>query len=175
MKERIKGFLTNFYGKARAALREFCSILGERIKGSYGRCREGEENLKILLVYWSTVPAVIYIFVRFKLDFYSFFEWLLDLFIIVLSVLDIFFIQKTLKKHPEYDSEFVREKEKEEYYASLSEEELEKIKSTEKKEGAKNFVKRLLLLDSSKGVDFYKIVRLLMILTLLLALKRFLM
>jgi hypothetical protein len=87
----------------------------------------------------------------------------------------MFFIQKALKKHPEYDSEFTEDQEKEKYYSSLSAEELEKAKSSEKKAGAKNFIKRLLLLDRGKKVDSYRIVRLLVLLTMLLALKRFLL
>jgi glucan phosphoethanolaminetransferase (alkaline phosphatase superfamily) len=154
---------------------KFYSISRGKIVKSYARCREGEEGLRILLLYWCTVPAAIYIFVRFKVRLYAFLEWPVDLFIVILSVLDVFFIQKALKKHPEYDSEFVRNREKEKYYASLSGEELEKVKSSEKKENAKNFAKRLFLLDRSKRIDAYKIVRLFVLLTMLVALRRFLM
>ncbi|MDR1494629.1 MAG: hypothetical protein LBI29_01155 [Rickettsiales bacterium] len=172
MIKRIKIFLLDCWDRLRSVLGKFYSVSRDRIGKSYSLCREGEESLNVLLLYWSTVPAIIYVFIRFRVKLYSFLEWPLDLFIVILSLLDIFFIQKALKKHPEYDSEFVESREKEKYYSSLSKEELAKVKSDEKKEGAKSFLKYLLLVKTGKKIDFYKIVRLLVLLIMLLALKR---
>ncbi|MDR1426099.1 MAG: hypothetical protein LBI70_03885 [Rickettsiales bacterium] len=175
MGKEIKVFLLECCQKIVTTLHRFWLIFRDRIKNSYGRCRNGEENFKILLLYWCTVPAAIYMFFRFKFRFWSPIEHVLDIFIAVISSLDIFFIQKALKNHPEYDSEFVKNKEKKDYYASLNDEELETVKSKEKKEDTKNFFKHLLLLNTDKKIDPYKIVRLFIILTLLLALKRLLL
>jgi hypothetical protein len=92
---------------------------------------------------------------------------------LLLSMVDLFFIQKALRKHPDYDSSFVKEKEVERYCASLSEEELEKFKIEEKKQNTKDFLKRIFLLSTGTKTDLYKVVRLFLILTLLLELKKF--
>ena len=100
---------------------------------------------------------------------------LCDLIMIFIGFLDIFFIQKALKKHPEYNTKLVMEYEKEQYYSSLSKEELEQVKSDEKKQNTKDFFKRMLLIKPGEKVDFYKIVRLFVILTVLVGLKRVLL
>ncbi|MDR3078663.1 MAG: hypothetical protein LBU15_01350 [Rickettsiales bacterium] len=173
MRKRIKIFLLDRWDGVKSLLARLYSISRDRIGRSYSLCRDGEENFRVLLLYWCTVPAILYIFIRFRVNLYSFFEWPLDLFAMILSLLDIFFIQKALRKHPDYDSEFVKSREREQYYSSLSPEELQRAKASEKKEGAKGLLRRLLLINRDKTVDPYRIVRLLMFLTLFLALKRF--
>lgn len=98
-----------------------------------------------------------------------------DLIMIFIGFLDLFFIQKTLKEHPEYNTKLVEEYEKEQYYSSLSEEQLKQTKTEEKKQNAKDFLKRLLLIKPGEKVDLYKIVRLFVILTILISLKRVLL
>jgi hypothetical protein len=131
--------------------------------------------MKNLLICWCIIPIVVYIFIILKIKICPSFKRFFDLIAVVLSTLDIFFIQKSLKMHPEYDSDFVRETEKEKYYASLSPDELQKVKSVERKEEAKNFVKKLFLIGGGNKVDSYKIVRLFIVLMLLVALKRLLL
>lgn len=87
------------------------------------------------------------------------------------GVLGLFFIQKALKKHPEYNTELVRELEKAEYYASLNENELKDAKTQEVRKNAKNMLKKMLLIGTGEKVDAYKIVRLFTVLALLFALK----
>jgi hypothetical protein len=174
MKIEVKNFLYRYFTKTRVTAAKICSLCWKKIKTSYALCRDGEEELKNLLLYWCIMPMVIYILIMAKIGPCRICRGLFDLLAIILATLDLFFIQKSLKKHPEYDSEFVKETEREMYYASLNPEELRKVKLEEKKEGAKNFVKKMLLIGSGDKIDSYKIVRLLMALMLLIALKRLL-
>ena len=111
----------------------------------------------------------------YKFGLWEFIKHLCDIIIIFVGFLDIFFIQKALKKHPEYNTKLMTEYEEEQYYSSLSKEELEQIKSDKKKQNTKDFFKRILLIKPGEKVDFYKIVRLLLILTVLVGLKRILL
>jgi hypothetical protein len=175
MKTRFKNFLSNCFNGIKIFIAGLYFRCREKIRTSYVLCREGEETLKNLLLYWCIVPMIIYIFIVLKIGMCHLCKLFFDFCAVVISALDLFFIQKSLKKHPEYDSEFLRETEREAYYASLSSEELKKVKSDERKKGIKNFVKRMLLITNGDRVDSYKIVRLFMLLMLLIASKRLLL
>jgi hypothetical protein len=66
MKEKLSKFLAGFWRKIKAGV----SVLGarciKRIRASYTLCKEGEENLKTLLVFWCTIPSFVYFIFRFK-------------------------------------------------------------------------------------------------------------
>jgi hypothetical protein len=155
-----------------AGLRQFKIKMCNIVRNSYGRCRNGEENLKILLIYWCLVPIGIYFFVFVYFKSCRFCSYILNLFMCFLTLLDLFFIQKTLQKHPEYDSSLLADEEKNKYYASLSTEELKSIKETERRRKPKDLLKKLLFLESKGQVDAYKMVRLLLLLVLLISLKK---
>ncbi|GHU27150.1 hypothetical protein FACS1894152_3310 [Bacilli bacterium] len=176
MREKLKKFFVSCYQKTRLALGKVCAFCAKKIETSYVRCREGEERLKTLLIYWCMIPFILYFVVMFKIGVCPITRRLLDLFAIILSALDLFFIQKTVKKHPEYNTELVRAREKEAYYASLNPEELARAKADEKKENTKNFFKGLFLMGGTRNrIDAYKIVRLFVLLALVVSLKRLLM
>ena len=68
-----------------------------------------------------------------------------------------------------------KEYEKEQYYSSLSPEDLKKAKEEEKKENRKDFLKKILLIKPGEKIDSYKIVRMFTVLTILIGLKRILL
>ena len=175
MKEKFLLYLSNFFKKVWNFLKVNLAKLFRIIGGSYERCREGEEKLNSLLVYWCMVPCILYFLLIYKFSLCKFTKRLCDLAMVLVGFLDIFFIQKALKKHPEYNTKLVQEYEKEQYYSSLSKEELKKVKTNEKKQNTKDFFKRILLIKPGEKIDFYKIVRLFVILTILVGLKRVLL
>jgi hypothetical protein len=133
MRTKFKNFLSNCFDSAKESIYKLYFRCGKEIRASYALCREGEEKLKNLLLYWCIAPMAIYIFIVLRINMCHICKRFFDFSAAVLSALDLFFIQKSLKKHPEYDSEFVREAEREKYYASLDQEELRKVRSREKK------------------------------------------
>lgn len=174
MKEKVINFFKKIYLKIKAIIIKYSLIFWNKMSSSYILCREGEENMKKLLLYWNFLPCIIYFFVRYKINNCVFFGRILDFSMFFIGILGIFFIQKALKKHPEYNTELVKELEKEEYYASMNEEDLKEAKLKEKKENTKSFFKKMFLISSGDRIDKYKIVRLFTILTMLFVLKRIL-
>lgn len=175
MKEKVISFFKKIYLRIKGVAIKCSLIFWDKISSSYMLCREGEENMKKLLFYWNFVPCITYFFVRYKFNNCVFFGHILDFSMFFVGILGIFFIQKALKKHPEYNTELVKELEKEEYYASLNEEELKEAKVKEKKENTKSFFRKVFLISSGDRIDTYKIVRLFTILTMLFVLKRILL
>lgn len=175
MKKEVFSYISNFLKKTWIFIKINSIKFFESLKASYRCCREGEEKFNNLLIYWCVIPCILYFLLIYKFILWGFIKHLCDLIIIFVGFLDIFFIQKALKKHPEYNTKLVTEYEKEQYYSSLSKEELEQVKSDEKKQNTKDFFKRILLIKPGEKVDFYKIVRLLLILTVLVGLKRILL
>lgn len=175
MKEKFFLYLSNFFKKMWDFIKSNLLKFFEAISNSYHLCRKGEENFNKLLIYWNLIPCFLYFLLSYKFNLCQFTHHLCDLAIIFIGFLDIFFIQKALKKHPEYNTQLVKEYEKEQYYSSLSKEELEKVKIDEKKQNAKDFFKKMLLIKPGDKIDFYKIVRLFTILSILIGLKKILL
>ena len=175
MKEGLVNNLSVFLEKIWNFIKKCLYTIFKVINDSYKRCRGGEENLNKLLIYWNIIPCILYFIIIFNFNLSHFYKNLLDLFIILLGFLDIFFIQKALKKHPEYNTQLVKEYEKEQYYSSLSPEDLKKAKEEEKKENRKDFLKKILLMKPGEKIDSYKIVRMFTVLTILIGLKRILL
>lgn len=171
MKDKIKSIFKKMMDKMKSFLRILYSKSSTKIKESFKKCREGEENLTILLVCWCVLPSVAYL-ILLKTTNCKILTDLYDVTMFVLGLLDFYFIAKAIKVHPEYNTELMRELEKQEYYETLDKNELKKEKSRERKENAKNFFRRLLLIKTDRRVDFYKIVRCFIVLILLITVKR---
>lgn len=160
MKEKIKNIITNFFNKIK-----------NTVTTSYEKCKNGDEKLNNLLIYWSLIPCIIYLFIRYKISFPNIILNIIDLFMLFFTILNLYFIQKAIKIHPEYDTKATKELEKIKYYATLNEEEYKKAIEKDKKEKGKKFIKGIFSINNSDGVDFYKIVRMFVILTLVIVLK----
>ena len=163
-----------FFNKVFLFLNKIYNGLKERVVSSFLRARNGEENLNIILYYWSLIPCVIY-FISLKFVNSRFLLEIFDVVILLLTILDLYFIARTLEVHPEYDSELVKEKERQEYYNTLTKEELEKVKKQERKNNINKTLKKYILLKTDDKVDLFKIIRLFVIITLLIAIKRILL
>ncbi len=163
-----------FFNKVFLFLKKIYNGLKERVVSSFLRARNGEENLNIILYYWSLIPCVIY-FISLKFVNSRFLLEIFDVVILLLTILDLYFIARTLEVHPEYDSELVKEKERQEYYNTLTKEELEKVKKQERKNNINKTLKKYILLKTDDKVDLFKIIRLFVIITLLIAIKRILL
>ena len=163
-----------FFNKVFLFLKKIYNGLKERVVSSFLRARNGEENLNIILYYWSLIPCVIY-FISLKFVNSRFLLEIFDVVILLLAILDLYFIARTLEVHPEYDSELVKEKERQEYYNTLTKEELEKVKKQERKNNINKTLKKYILLKTDDKVDLFKIIRLFVIITLLIAIKRILL
>lgn len=163
-----------FFNKVFLFLKKIYNGLKERVVSSFLRARNGEENLNIILYYWSLIPCVIY-FISLKFVNSRFLLEIFDVIILLLTILDLYFIARTLEVHPEYDSELVKEKERQEYYNTLTKEELEKVKKQERKNNINKTLKKYILLKTDDKVDLFKIIRLFVIITLLIAIKRILL
>ena len=171
MKEKIKNTFTIISKKTKTIIYNIYLKISTKIKESFKKCRVGEENLKILLTYWCVIPSIIYLFLLKTTDC-KFLTDLYDVIMLVLNSLNLYFIAKAVKIHPEYNTELMKELEKQEYYKTLNKNELREEKSKERKENTKNFFRRLLLIKTDRKVDFYKIVRCFVILILLITIKR---
>ena len=171
MKEKIKNTFKIIYKKIKTFIYNIYLKISTKIKESFKKCRAGEENLKILLTYWCVIPSIIYLFLLKTTDC-KFLTDLYDVIMLVLNSLNLYFIAKAVKIHPEYNTELMKELEKQEYYKTLNKNELKEEKSKERKQNTKNFFRRLLLIKTDRKVDFYKIVRCFVILILLITVKR---
>jgi uncharacterized membrane protein len=161
--------------KIKSTLFGWLSLLKNKVVNSYNRCREGNEKLVILLLFWCLLPCFLYIYIRYIVIVGKYFGVILDILVIIIAVLDYYFIEKAVKIHPEYDTQATREIEKEKYYSTLSKEELNEAIKKDKIESKKNLVKRLLAIggvDATNHIDFYKIVRIFVILVFFIAVKR---
>lgn len=142
-----------------------------KIKTSFIKCKNGEEKLNTLLIYWCLIPCILYLlslrFLNCKIILNIF-----DIILFILCLLDLYFIAKTLKLHPEYNTELMEEIKKQEYLKTLTEEQIKEEKLKESKQAKIDFVKRILALKAGKKVDNYKIVKYFVILTFLIVLKR---
>lgn len=171
MKEKIKIFLINSFKQISNFIQNLYLNISQKIKVSFKKCKEGEENLNILLIYWCVIPCILYLFIL-KFTNCKFILNIIDLFMLILTLLDLYFISKTLKIHPEYNTELMRELEKQNYYKTLDEKQLKEEKLKEKKDNTKKFFYKLLALKNSEKTDIYKIVKCFVILILLVVLKR---
>ena len=171
MKEKIKNTFKIISKKTKTIIYNIYLKISTKIKESFKKCRAGEENLKILLTYWCVIPSIIYLFLLKTTDC-KFLTDLYDVIMLVLNSLNLYFIAKAVKIHPEYNTELMKELEKQEYYKTLNKNELKEEKSKERKQNTKNFFRRLLLIKTDRKVDFYKIVRCFVILILLITVKR---
>lgn len=141
------------------------------ISTSYGKARNGEEEFKNVLYYWCLIPDIIY-FISLKFIGAGVLKFIIDIFMMCLSILGLYFIAKALKVHPEYDSIYVKELEKEEYYKTLTEEQVIEAKKKEKKDNAKKLFRKYIFLKYDDKVDLFRIVRIVVIITLLISLRR---
>lgn len=171
MKDKIRSIFKKTFDKTKSFLKNLYLKSSIKIKESFGKCRDGEENLTILLVCWCILPSITYL-ILLKITNFKILTDLYDVAMLVLGLLDLYFIAKAVKVHPEYNTELMKELERQEYYETLDKNKLKEEKSRERKENAKNFFRRLLLIKTDKKVDFYKIVRCFIILILLITVKR---
>ena len=171
MKEKIKNTFKTIFKKIKSIISNIYSKISPKVKESFKKCREGEENLKVLLTYWCVIPSVIYLFLLKTTDC-KFLTDLYDVIMLILNLLNLYFIAKAVKIHPEYNTELMRELEKQEFYKTLDKNELKEEKSKERKQNTKNFFYRLLLIKTDKKIDAYKIVRCFVLLILLITIKR---
>lgn len=138
---------------------------------SYGKARVGEEKLNNILFYWCLLPSILYFLALRFIDCQILLR-AIDIFILLLSIIDLYFIAKAVSVHPEYDTQLTRELQKEEYYKTLNEEQLKEAKKQEKKDNYKRILDKYVLLRYKDGVDFFKIVRIIVIIVLLFSIKR---
>ncbi len=137
---------------------------------SFNKCVAGEENLNKMLWFWCLIPNIIVCFIIFKL--YNILNFaLLNIIYIVYNLLCLFFIIKAVSVHPEYDVSKIQKYKHNEYIKSLSEDELKNYKKDLAKEKTKELFEKALLIKPWKKVEFYKIVRLILIFVLLVALR----
>lgn len=139
---------------------------------SYNKSRNGDEELNNVLIYWSILPALVYLIVRAKFIKYGFFALSLDIVHFCLACLSFYFIIKAVNVHPEYDIERTETLQKIEYYNSLSDEEYNKIILEEKKDKRKNLFKRLFFIKGGKPKELFKIVKIFLIFIIILTFKR---
>lgn len=171
MKEKIKNTVKYLYKKTKGIITNIFGKISTKIKLSFDKCKNGEEKLNNLLIYWCIIPCIIYLFLIRMLDCKIVLD-LLDLVIFILIIFDFYFIEKTLKIHPEYNTELMREVEKQNFYKTLNEEQLKEQKLKEAKENRKYFIKRFFSYKSKEKCDFYKLVKYFLLLIFLLAIKR---
>lgn len=166
--------LKNFFKKILLFLQNKCRAFKVSVSESFSKARNGEESFGVVLYYWSLIPCILY-FICLKFVNCVFLLEVIDVFIVLLAILDLYFIARAVEVHPEYDSELVKEKEKEEYYKTLTEEQLIEVKKKEQKDNRNKIFKKYILLKSDEKVDMFKLIRLFVIITLLIAVKRILL
>lgn len=141
-----------------------------RTKTSFKKCMNGEENLNKMLWFWCLIPNIVICFIIFKL--YNILNFtLLNILYIVYNLFCLYFILKAVSVHPEYDVSKIQKYKHNEYIKSLSENELKNYKKDLAKEKTKELFEKALLIKPWKKVEFYKIVRLILIFVLLIALR----
>ncbi|MBR2141155.1 MAG: hypothetical protein IJ853_02265 [Rickettsiales bacterium] len=171
MKEKIKNFIKSITLKFYNFVKSKTILAAGVVKKSFNKCRNGEEDLKNILLYWSTIPCVVY-FIMLKTVKCKFTLNMADLVMFVLIIFDLYFIAKTLKIHPEYNSDLMREVEKQKLYETLTDEQIKEEKAKESREGVKKIFYRFLTIRTGDKVDYYKIVRCILLLTFLIVFKR---
>lgn len=172
MVKNMKTKILNFLLKLKELIINYSNIAKNKIVVSYGKCKVGEEKMTNLLLYWATVPCLLYLYITCKFSFPFIIASILNIFMLLFTILNFYFIQKAVKVHPEYNTELIEELKKAEYYSTLDEKELKKVKKSESLNKKKNIFKGIFNLGTKKKVDFYKIIRALVILTFLIAFKR---
>lgn len=168
----MKAKILNLLSKIKQILQRIFTKFKNATIVSYAKCKEGEEQMKNIILYWSIIPSILYLLISYKLCLPRFLHAIIDVFMLFFSILVFYFIQKAVKIHPEYDSELMEELRKAEYYSTLNEEQLKKEKRKESLNKKKNFFKGLFNVGAGKKIDFYKIVRAFLILIFLVALRR---
>jgi hypothetical protein len=168
IRERVLAFKT----RTLALLKEVLSVSKVSVLESYEKCKEGEEKMGTILLWWSTIPCSLYILIRIRYIFRGVFAFILDVTFFVLGLLDYYFISKAISKHPEYDVERMEKIKKIEYYNSLTEEEYEKIKKEERKEKGISGVKNILLAKNWRKTEPFKIVKIFLVLVILITFRR---
>ena len=163
--------LKKFFNWSKNVIKNGLLFLKNIITTSYGKARVGEEKLNNILFYWCLLPSALY-FLALRFIDCSILLRVIDIIILLLSTIDLYFITKAVSVHPEYDTQLTKELEKEEYYKTLTEEQLKEAKKQEKKDNYKKFLNKYIFLKYKDGVDFFKIVRIIVIIVLLFAIKR---
>lgn len=169
--QKLLNFLKKIYKESLKIITKYYLIILSKIKESFLKCRKGEEDMKILLTYWCVVPCIIYLFILWFLDC-KFLLNILDIAMFLLAIIDLYFIAKIIKIHPEYNTELMDELRKQELYSSLDKEQIKEEKNKELKQNTKNFFKKMFLCKSDKKTDAYKIVKYIVLIVLLITIKR---
>lgn len=143
------------------------------IKVSFGKCMLGDENLNKMLWYWCLIPNIVVYLIDSKLINFLKFD-ILKLVYLFYNLTCLYFILKAVSVHPEYNVSKIEKQEEMEYKKSLSKQELKNYMSEKNKEQARDFVKKALLQKAWKKIEFYKTVRLFLILFILITLKNLL-
>ena len=155
--------------KALSILKKFLHKF-EFVKISFNKCIIGEEKLNKMLWCWCLLPNLAIFLIDNNL--FSFLRFnIIKVFYLFYNLMCLYFITKTVSVHPEYNITRTEKIKQKEYMDSLSGDELKKYKNDLKKEKAKNTCKKLLLMKSWKTFEFYKMVRLILILLILVVAK----
>lgn len=140
------------------------------VKSSFKRCMAGEENLNRMLWFWCLIPNIIVCFITFKL--YNILNFtLLNILYLVYNLICLYFIIKAVSVHPEYNVSKVEKNKNEEYVKSLSKDDLKNYKKELTKKKTKELFEKALLVKPWRKVEFYKLVRLILIFILLVTFR----
>lgn len=140
------------------------------IKSSFRRCIAGEENLKKMLWFWCLIPNIVVCFIIFKL--YNILNFtLLNILYLVYNLTCLYFIIKAVSVHPEYNVSKIEKNKSEEYVKSLSKDDLKTYKKELTKKKTKELFEKALLVKPWRKVEFYKLVRLILIFILLVTFR----
>ena len=164
--------IQNFCSSKNTKIVNFYSRLKQETYMSYVKAKNGDEDMSVILIYWSVIPIIFYFLIRHKVILKGFFALLMDIAFFILFLLDYYFIAKTVEKHPELDVSKTKELEKMKYYETLTEEQLKEEKKKETKAKVGNIFKRYVFLSNQDTVEPFKVVRTLLLLFILISLKR---
>lgn len=140
------------------------------IRESFNRCITGEENLNKMLWFWCLLPNLVICIISFKL--YNIFNLkLLNVIYVLYNLICLYFILKAVSVHPEYNVSKNEKIKSKEYKESLSKDELKDYKKELARKKTKELFEKALLVKPWRKVEFYKLVRLILIFILLISLK----
>lgn len=140
------------------------------VKHSFDKCKIGEEKLNKMLWCWCLLPNLAIVLIDHKM--FSLLRFgLIKVFYLFYNLMCLYFILKAVSIHPEYNVSRMEKIKQKEYMDSLSAKDLKNYKNSLKKQSAKDMCQKLLLVKSWKHMEFYKTVRLILILIILVISK----
>ena len=154
----------------KSVILEYINKKTNSVKSSFSKCMAGEENLNKMLWFWCMIPNMVICVIVFKLINILNFT-LINLIYIAYNLMCLYFILKAVSVHPEYNVSEMEKNENKKYVKSLSKEELKNYRKESAKKKTKELFEKALLVKPWKRVEFYKIVRLILIFILLVALR----